>query len=259
MKALILAAGFGTRLRPFTNHTPKTLVPVNNIPLILYILAFLKHHKIKDVVINLHHLGHKIQKFLGNGSKIGMKIKYSHEPRILGTGGGIKKAMRSLNDQILIINGDIITDFDLSAFIKQHKKNHPFASLALHKHKQSGKYGLLYYINDKLVSILNNPRPPKNAKSAMFGSYHILSKEDSKTPFKKFKPQTQFCIMRDIYIPQIKTGQPFGSYLIKGFWSVCDSQADIKKTEQQLNRKNFKLTYQKEIDSLVKNLQKFYT
>jgi len=256
MKALILAAGFGTRLRPFTNHTPKTLVPVNNIPLILYILAFLKHNKIKDVVINLHHLGHKIQKFLGNGSLIGLRIRYSHEPKILGTGGGIKKAMRALNNQVLIINGDVITDFDLQAFIKQHKKNQPLASLALHKHKQAGKYGLLYYKKDKLVSILNHPRPPKNAKSAMFGSFHILSKEKSRQAFKQFKANSQFCIMHDFYIPHIKSDHPFGAFIVDGFWSVCDSQADIKETERQLNRKNFKLTYQKELDQI---LQKIYT
>ena len=137
MKALILAAGFGTRLRPLTNHTPKALVPVNNIPIIIYILSFLKHHKIKDIVINLHHLGHKIPQFLGNGSGFGMKIRYSHEPQILGTGGGIKKASRFFKDDFLIVNGDVIVDFDLSAMIRQHKNNKPTSQTSIPAPKQS--------------------------------------------------------------------------------------------------------------------------
>lgn len=255
MKALILAAGFGTRLRPFTNHTPKTLVPVHNIPLILYILAFLKHNGIKDVVINLHHLGHKIKKFLGNGSKIGMKIRYSFEPKILGTGGGIKKALRFTDDPTLIINGDVIADFDLKEFIRQHKKNNPYATLALHKAKNAHRYGLLYYKGSNLTSILNHPKANKNTKSAMFGSFHLLSKKQTLTDLKKFKPNKQFCIMRDIYIPQILKGKSFGAYPIQGFWTVCDSMADIKKTEKKLSQKGFKLSYQQVLQQLAKKLQ----
>jgi len=248
MKALILAAGFGTRLRPFTYTMPKTLVPVNNIPLILYILAFIKHNSIKDVVINLHHLGHKIQKFLGNGSKFGMHIHYSHEPKILGTGGGIKKALRYIDEQALIINGDVVVDFNLKAFIKQHNEQKPYATLALYHHKNSKKYGLLHYKNKQLLSIINKPRPPKKSKSAMFGSFHLLSKEQSWKDFQKIKNKKQFCILHDIYVPQLVSGKNFGSYSIKGFWHVCDSMRDIKQTEKNLNRKGFKLSYQKELN-----------
>jgi len=254
MKALILAAGFGTRLRPFTNTAPKALVPVNGIPLILYILAFLKKNGITDIVINLHHHGTSIPKLLGNGKKLGLQIQYSHEPSILGTGGGIKKALRYLDDPFLIVNGDVIADFDIKKFISQHKKQFPYATLALHDHKDSKKYGLLYYIKNQLVSILNHPHAPQNSRGAMFASFHILSKKHSLKDFKEIN-KSKFCIMHDIYIPQIKNNKTFGAFLIDGYWTVCDSLSDVKKTEQELNRKAFKLSYQKELLQLAKSLK----
>ncbi|HWC50736.1 MAG TPA: sugar phosphate nucleotidyltransferase, partial [Nitrospira sp.] len=92
MKAMILAAGLGTRLRPLTNAIPKPLLPIAGTPLIVWNLLLLKRHGFQDVIINLHHLGPMIEQALGNGSKYGMRIYYSHEPVILGTGGGIKQA-----------------------------------------------------------------------------------------------------------------------------------------------------------------------
>jgi NDP-sugar pyrophosphorylase family protein len=89
---MILAAGFGTRLRPLTNTIPKPLLPVGGTPLIVWNLLLLRRHGIRDVIINLHHLGELIEKELGDGSTVGMRISYSHEPTILGTGGGLKQA-----------------------------------------------------------------------------------------------------------------------------------------------------------------------
>ena len=98
MKAIILAAGFGTRLRPLTNNTPKPLLPVGDRPLIQYNLMLLKKYGITEVAINLHYHGEKIRETLGDGRKLGMQIVYSEEPEILGTGGGIKKVSRFLSD-----------------------------------------------------------------------------------------------------------------------------------------------------------------
>ncbi|MDW7655053.1 MAG: sugar phosphate nucleotidyltransferase, partial [Nitrospiraceae bacterium] len=89
MKAMILAAGLGTRLRPLTDTTPKPLLPVAGTPLIVWNLLLLKRHGFQDVIINLHHLGSMIEQALGDGSRYGLQIVYSYEPVILGTGGGL--------------------------------------------------------------------------------------------------------------------------------------------------------------------------
>ncbi|OVE82006.1 hypothetical protein BVY03_01795 [bacterium K02(2017)] len=251
MKAFILAAGFGTRMQPLTLTTPKPMVKVNQIPLIFYNLALLKHHKIKNVVINLHHLGHLIRKQLGNGKHLGLNITYSNEPKILGTGGGIKKAMRYFKQDMLIINSDIIADFNLSQLIKLHKKKNTLATLALYNHPQKKKYGLLYSNGSKLTSILGQPKASLQDKSAMFGSYHVLNKKMVTPLFKAQKNNKKFCIMRDIYMPHLLEHDVFNAYQLKGYWRVCDSMQDVKQTEKDLTKNKVKLSYQKELNYIV--------
>ena len=89
MKAMVLAAGQGTRLRPITDHTPKALVPVAGRPMIEYALLLLRHYAIKDIIINLHHFGEQIESRLGDGRALGVKISYSRETELLDTGGGL--------------------------------------------------------------------------------------------------------------------------------------------------------------------------
>ena len=116
MKAMILAAGLGTRLRPLTNAIPKPLLPIAGTPLIVWNLLLLKRHGFQDVIINLHYLGPMIEQALGNGSKYGMRIYYSHEPVILGTGGGIKQAEPNFSGEpVLVLNGDTLFELDLDA------------------------------------------------------------------------------------------------------------------------------------------------
>ncbi|HCN45493.1 MAG TPA: mannose-1-phosphate guanylyltransferase [Pseudomonas sp.] len=115
MKAMILAAGKGERMRPLTLHTPKPLVPVAGVPLIEYHLRALAAAGIKDVVINHAWLGQQIEDHLGDGSRFGLNIRFSAEGEPLETGGGIFKALPLLGDEpFLLVNGDIWTDYDFS-------------------------------------------------------------------------------------------------------------------------------------------------
>lgn len=252
MKALILAAGFGTRLRPFTHHTPKALACVNGIPLIVYTLAFLKNNGITDIVINLHHLGHKIKKLLGNGKKMGLHITYSLEPKILGTGGGIKKASRLLNENFLVINSDVIADFDLKAFLKQHQQSKAITTLALFKQAQAKKYGLLYFKNKKILSIL---KKTSGASSALFASFHIINKKKICPHWKKFPNGKMFCIMRDIYIPLVSKNLALEAHRIRGYWRACDSQNDIHQTEKDFKSKGIRLSYDAELKKIARLLK----
>ena len=114
MKAMILAAGRGERLRPLTDRTPKPMLPVRGRPLLEHQLEWLAAAEIREVVINLHHLGHKIESHLGSGESFGVTIQYSHESEVLETGGGIVNALPLLGSEpFLILNGDVFTDFPL--------------------------------------------------------------------------------------------------------------------------------------------------
>ena len=116
MKAMVLAAGFGNRLRPLTDHTPKPLLPIGGKPMIVHHLEKLAAAGFKEVVINLGHLGHKIPEALGDGSSWGLSIAYSDEgPEPLETGGGLTKALPLLGDKpFAVVNGDVWCDLDFS-------------------------------------------------------------------------------------------------------------------------------------------------
>ena len=115
MKAMLLAAGRGRRLAPLTDRTPKPLLPVHGQTLIQRILGRLKQAGIREAVINTHHLAEQIERTIGDGTTIGLPIRYSRESELLETGGGIKKALPLLNADVFIIcNADIYTDFDFA-------------------------------------------------------------------------------------------------------------------------------------------------
>lgn len=112
MRAMILAAGRGERLRPLTERIPKPLIPVGGEPLIVHQLRWLHRAGLRDVVINLYHLGEAIERALGTGSDLGVRIHYSHEPELLDTGGGIKRALPALGPgPFVVLNGDIWTNY----------------------------------------------------------------------------------------------------------------------------------------------------
>ena len=112
MKAMILAAGRGERLRPLTERVPKPLIPIGSEPLIVHQLRWLHRAGIREVVINLHHLGGDIERTLGAGNDLGVRIRYSVEERLLDTGGGIKNALPLLGDEpFVLLNGDIWTSY----------------------------------------------------------------------------------------------------------------------------------------------------
>ncbi|WP_326981377.1 nucleotidyltransferase family protein [Chryseobacterium sp. MYb264] len=150
MKALIFAAGKGTRLKPFTDHHPKALAKVNGIPLLERNITYLKSFGITDFVINIHHFGNQIVDFLKQNNNFNCKIEISDESQeLLETGGGLIFARRflDLGEDFLIMNADILTDIDIHALVNYHKKIKDFATLAVSERESSRK--LLF--NEEMV------------------------------------------------------------------------------------------------------------
>lgn len=131
MKAMILAAGHGTRLRPYTDHTPKPLFSIAGRPLLDVIIGMLQKAGCRAVIINTHHLHHQIETFIAS-RRYGIEITTRHEPQILGTGGAIKNVADFWDDQpFMVINADIVADVDLAAIYRAHCRRHPAATLVL--------------------------------------------------------------------------------------------------------------------------------
>lgn len=131
-KGMILCAGMGTRLLPVTEKLPKPLVPVLNLPNLLHNLYLMKEAGITEVVLNLHHLGEQIEAVLGNGSRFGIRMAYSHEPVLLGTGGGVKKAEPFFEGQTFVLmNCDFVTNIPIAPVIEQHLHEKALATMVL--------------------------------------------------------------------------------------------------------------------------------
>lgn len=129
---MILAAGFGTRLWPLTEDRTKPAVPFLNKPLVAYSVEYVVAYGVRDVVVNLHHRPETIRDALGDGSALGARIEYSHEPEILGTGGALDKVRDVLeDDDFVVVNGKIVTDLDLGAAIEAHRERGAIATLVL--------------------------------------------------------------------------------------------------------------------------------
>ena len=122
MQALILAGGEGTRLRPLTSTIPKPVVPLVDRPFIAYMLEWLRGHGVDDVILSCGFLADGVRAVLGDGSTLGVRLRYVEEPEPLGTGGALKFAEDLLEERFFMLNGDVLTDIDLTAQLAQHER-----------------------------------------------------------------------------------------------------------------------------------------
>ena len=131
MQALILAGGQGTRLRPLTSTIPKPVVPLVGRPFISYMLEWLRSHGVDDVILGCGHMADGVRSVLGDGESLGIRLRYIEEPNPLGTGGALKFAEDLLDERFFMLNGDVLTDIDLTAELAQHEQTGALATLAL--------------------------------------------------------------------------------------------------------------------------------
>ena len=214
---MILAAGLGTRLRPMTQTIPKPLLPVAGTPLIVWNLLLLKRHGFQDVVINLHHLGPLIQQALGDGSRYGMRIIYSHEPVILGTGGGIKQAEQHFSGEpVLVLNGDTLFELDLDALCSFHKRREAAATLVLRKDAEAEQWGLVEMDADQRILRITGRgvAPLQPAQPRMFAGIHILHPR-----LLRSVPKGVVSTIIDPYVAAIQRGEMILGYDFEGYWS----------------------------------------
>src|SRR3954468_13969738 len=131
MKAVILAGGEGTRLRPLTSNQPKPMMPIANVPMMEHIVKLLARHGFDDIVVTVAFMANHIRTYFGDGSEFGVRMRYATEEAPLGTAGSVRNAMEELDETFLVISGDVITDIDLSAVVQFHKEKGALATIAL--------------------------------------------------------------------------------------------------------------------------------
>ena len=131
MKAVIMAGGEGTRLRPLTSNAPKPLLPLVNRPMMQHVVDLLKRHGIDEIVVTVAFMANAIRDYFGDGSEFGVKMVYATEETPLGTAGSVRNAMEHLDERFLVISGDVLTDVDISAIVDVHERNQAMATIGL--------------------------------------------------------------------------------------------------------------------------------
>lgn len=219
MKAMLLAAGMGERMRPLTEGRAKPSLPLLNRPMITHTLDHLKRHGVEEVVINLHHQPESIRAVVGDGSRLGLKIHYSEEPTILGTAGGLKKAEAFLkgSGSFFMLNADFVSDCDLSLALKKHRESGALATLVLVPQRAGTDYGVVEMGDrDRIVRIAGNPPgdPDPRAGRYTFTGIHVLEP----TIFEEIPSKGKSEINRQVYPRLIAAGTMIKGFIHAGLW-----------------------------------------
>lgn len=233
MRAMVLAAGLGTRLRPLTNDRPKALVDVGGRPLIAYNLALLRHFGITDVVVNLHYHGAALRAALGDGTDWGLRIVYSPEDPLLDTGGGIRHAQALLGDgDFLVLNSDTIVDLPLDQLIARHRATRAAATLVLRRDPAQARYGEIEIDADgRIRRFLGTPAAVIQPLTAyMFAGVHVVSPE----AFRFMPAGGAFSMTHDTYPAMLAAGVALYGHPFAGFWRVIDTPADRDRAAQEI-------------------------
>ncbi|GAE87947.1 sugar phosphate nucleotidyltransferase [Acetivibrio straminisolvens] len=178
MKALFLAGGFGTRLRPITNDLPKPMVPIMGKPLLERNIERLKSYGIDEIVLSTCYKPHKIDKYFEDGEKFGAKINYITEEEPLGTAGAIKNAEKFLSDTFLVFNADILSDIDIADMIRFHKEKGAMATIAVTRVDNPSAYGVIEHDDDSFITAFKEKPKPHESKSNLINAgVYIFERE----------------------------------------------------------------------------------
>jgi NDP-sugar pyrophosphorylase family protein len=216
MKAILLAGGKGTRLRPLTIHTPKPIVPIFNRPFLHYQLDLLKQvPEIDEVILSLNYQPRRIEEIFGDGSDTGLSIRYVVEPAPLGTAGAVRYAGESLRESVVVFNGDVLTEVDLSAVIALHRERGAKATIVLTAVENPSDYGLVE--TDETGNIrrfLEKPNADEITCDTINAGIYVLEPGT----FDRIPKEVPWSIERSFFPSLIERRETFMAYIYRGYW-----------------------------------------
>jgi NDP-sugar pyrophosphorylase family protein len=216
MKAILLAGGKGTRLRPLTIHTPKPIVPIFERPFLHYQLDLLKHvAEIDQVVLSLNYQPRRIEEIFGDGGEAGLSIRYVVEPAPLGTAGAVRYAGDSLRESVVVFNGDVLTEVDLAAVIALHRERKAKATIVLTPVENPTAYGLVETdASGRVQRFLEKPTPDQITCDTINAGIYVLEPDT----FDRIPVDTPWSIERSFFPSLIERAETFVAYVYRGYW-----------------------------------------
>ncbi|MBX3044209.1 MAG: nucleotidyltransferase [Candidatus Kapabacteria bacterium] len=214
-KAVIMAGGFGTRLRPLTMQIPKPMVPILNVPMMGHIVNLLKKHNITDILSLLYFQPDSITSHFENGEEFGINMSYVLAQADYGTAGAVKNAYLHLSERCIIISGDVLTDFDLSKAIKFHEEKGSMATLLLTRVASPIEYGIVITDDDgKIVRFLEKPSWGQVFSDTINTGIYILEPE----ALDLIPYQQDFDFSKDLFPTMLEKKMPLYGYIAEGYW-----------------------------------------
>jgi mannose-1-phosphate guanylyltransferase len=216
MKAILLAGGQGTRLRPLTLNTPKPVVPIFDRPFLTYQIDLIKQvPEIDEVVLSLNYQPEAISDVFGDGSALGIRLRYVVEPEPLGTAGGIKFASRGLEGPIVVFNGDVLTSIDLGAVIQLHRERQARATIVLTPVENPAAFGLVETDNrQNILRFLEKPKPEEITTNRINAGIYVLEPDT----FDRIPDGVSWSIERKYFPSLIEQGETFLAFDYQGYW-----------------------------------------
>lgn len=217
MKAVIMAGGEGSRLRPLTCNRPKPMVPILNRPMMTYIVELLKRHNITDIAVTLQYMPENIRDYFGSGWELGVSMRYFVEETPLGTAGSVKNADSFLDDTFIVISGDALTDFNLGRAVEFHREKGSLATLILTRVDTPLEYGVVITEpTGNIIQFLEKPSWGEVFSDTVNTGIYILEPEVLEYVDKG---QT-FDFSKDLFPLLLKEGRPLYGVILEGYW--CD-------------------------------------
>jgi NDP-sugar pyrophosphorylase family protein len=216
MKAILLAGGKGTRLRPLTIHTPKPIVPIFDRPFLHYQLDLLKQvPEIDEVILSLNYQPRRIEEIFGDGGDTGLAIKYVVEPVPLGTAGAVRYAGESLRESVVVFNGDVLTQVDLASVIALHRERKARATIVLTPVDNPSAYGLVETDEQgNIRRFLEKPNEDEITCDTINAGIYVLEPDT----FDRIPRDTPWSIERSFFPSLIERNETFVAYVYRGYW-----------------------------------------
>jgi NDP-sugar pyrophosphorylase family protein len=216
MKAILLAGGKGTRLRPLTIHTPKPIVPIFDRPFLQFQLDLIKKvPEIDEVILSLNYQPRRIEEIFGDGGDSGLALRYMVEPSPLGTAGAIRFAADALRDSVVVFNGDVLTEIDLQAVIALHRARKARATIVLTPVENPSAYGLVETdAESNILRFLEKPDPDQITTDMINAGIYVLEPDT----FDRIPSDVPWSIERSFFPSLIERRETFVAYVYRGYW-----------------------------------------
>ncbi|MBN1348792.1 NTP transferase domain-containing protein [candidate division KSB1 bacterium] len=241
MVGVIMAGGFGTRLKPLTCNIPKPMVPVMNRPMMEHIILLLKEHGITDLVSLLFHQPDTITNYFGGGESTGTNLKYLLNTEDYGTAGSVKKAESHLNERFLVISGDLLTDIDLSQAIQFHIDRQAKATIILTRVKNPLEYGIVMADQSgRITRFLEKPSWGQVFSDTINSGLYILEPE----VLDFIPPATNFDFSKDLFPILLDQNQSLYGYIASGYWKDVGNLTEYQLAHRDCLAGNMKIRLQ---------------